>query len=42
MSRALVPALLLTLALGVLAGFASGCSKAQAKPIEVTYYYLPG
>ena len=29
------------LALGLVAG-ASGCSPAEAEPLEVTYYYLPG
>jgi hypothetical protein len=24
------------------AGLLSGCGTAQAEPIEVTYYYLPG
>ena len=23
-------------------GLASGCGTAEAKPVEVTYYYLPG
>ena len=42
MSRALFPALLLALVVGALWGLASGCTKADAKPLEVTYYYLPG
>jgi hypothetical protein len=24
------------------AGLLTGCSEAQAEPLEVTYYYLPG
>ena len=36
-----IPWLCLAL-LAVAAGGALGCSQAQAEPLDVTYYYLPG
>ena len=30
------------LALAALAGTLAGCGAAEAEPLEVTYYYLPG
>lgn len=33
---------LLALCLGGLVSITTGCSTAQAEPLDVTYYYLPG
>ena len=32
----------LCLAFGLAAGLLPGCTSAEAQPLEVTYYYLPG